>query len=65
MKRKENKDELLEILIKLGPTILGVKPAEILNIKLGTVLDKCKKSMSNYPKIDFLEIKEMVKYRRM
>ncbi len=65
MKQKDKRDEFIEILIKLGPTILGVKPAEIINIKLGTLLDKLKECMGNYPKIDFLEIKEMEKYRRM
>ena len=53
MKQKDKRDEFIEILIKLGPTILGVKPAEIINIKLGTLLDKLKECMGNYPKIDF------------
>lgn len=54
-----------DILIRLGPTILGVKPAELLNIRINGDLDKCKKCINNYPQINYLQIKKLEKVPRM
>ncbi|KJS80778.1 MAG: hypothetical protein JM58_18305 [Peptococcaceae bacterium BICA1-8] len=46
-----------EILIRISPTILGVKPAEILNVKLGS-LDKCRRCFQGLGEFEFIEIKD-------
>lgn len=65
MASDDKKNNFLEILVRLGPIIWGVKPAEILNIKLGHDLEKCKKCFKNYSKVEFIEIKKLEKYPRM
>jgi len=59
-----NDKDFQELLIRLSPTILGVKPAELLNVKLGD-LDKCRLYFQEYGSIKFIEIKDFANiYRR-
>jgi len=50
--------EFRELLIRLSPTIMGVKPAELLNVKLGDDLERCRRYFRNYDGITFIEIKD-------
>jgi len=52
-----------EVLIRVSPTILGVKPAEILNVKLGS-LDKCRRCFQGLDDIKFIEIRDFPKLSR-
>jgi len=52
-----------EVLIRVSPTILGVKPAEILNVKLGS-LDKCRRCFQGFDDIKFIEIRDFPRISR-
>ncbi|SMB96549.1 Protein of unknown function [Desulfonispora thiosulfatigenes DSM 11270] len=54
------------IIFKLiGATIMGVKPAELINVKIGQGFENCKNALVNYPEINLMEIKELKREPRM
>lgn len=60
----ENK-EFQELLVKLSPTILGIKPAELLNVKMGKNFDKCCSCLGDCKDFRFIVIRDFTNlYRR-
>lgn len=51
--------EANKILKLIGATILGIKPAELINVKIGSGFEECKKILINYPEIHYLKIKRL------
>lgn len=49
--------EFQELLLRLSPTILGVKPAELINIKFKT-LEKLHDSFKGYSELEYIEVRD-------
>lgn len=58
-------DLKFDILEKLGATIMGVKPAEILNVKNNESLVICKNFINEHPELGYLRIRKMQKEGRI
>ncbi|MDS1029611.1 DUF3793 family protein [Bacillota bacterium LX-D] len=57
-------NDLTEFLVKIGATIIGVKPSELLNIEINN-LDLTKKKITQYPYLEYKEIRLLKKLPRM
>ncbi|NLT95334.1 MAG: DUF3793 family protein [Clostridia bacterium] len=55
--------EFQELLVKLSPTIIGVKPAELINIKFGA-LEKCRRYFGPFTDFKYMEIRDFTRLGR-
>lgn len=52
-------------LVLLGPTILGIKPGELINVPMNIDWQRYKEYLKNSAKFDFIEVKKLTRIARI